>query len=203
MSDSPREKPSPASPTRIFALGWLMSRAFTSNRVAAVLAYPLCVLVLIPYALRGHLYETADHNGMVVFGRYSLLADMTIMLAVVFPVGVGWGLLGGAVGGTIFLIASIVVVVLLAIGALSMGGGMSAQQPTGPEAPKGARFLIAALAQRPGTSFSALQLGLRLTNSAPSGAVMVAVAAHERLLQGYLGLGFTRGRGNRVYRVAP
>lgn len=190
--------PRPAPPRRFFAITWLMCRAFAPNRLLAVLAYPLGLLILVPYAARRHLYESADRNGLVVFGPFSLIKDTLIIAAVMAPFFVlfSWASgIWGPTGSLVFLVAltSILLAGLFAFGSSSMG------VPVGRETPKGDRYQIAALAQRPGTRLSALQLALQLRDSLPPGAVLVAVADNDRLLEAYTRLGFTHGGGRRVF----
>lgn len=178
-----------------------MCRAFAPNRLLAVLAYPLGLLILIPYAVRRQLFETADRNGMVVFGRFSMVKDTVILAVVMSPLlvlnawaPIAWSPLSGLV--VLLVVTGLLLVGFLVLGSSSMG------VPVGRETPKGDRYQIAALAQRPGTRLSAMQLALRLRDSLPVGAVLVAVADNDRLLESYLRLGFTRGRGRRVHWIA-
>lgn len=175
-----------------------MCRAFASNRFLAVLAYPLGLLILIPYAVRRQLFETDDRNGMVVFGPFSMVKDAVILAVVMSPLivvnvwaPIAWGPLSGLV--VLLVVTGFLLVGFLVLGSSSMG------VPVGRETPKGDRYQIAALAQRPGTRLSAMQLALRLRDSLPVGAVLVAVADNDRLLESYVRLGFSRGRGRRVY----
>lgn len=182
----------------MFALTWLMCLAFAPNRFLAALACPLGLLILTPYAVRRQFFETADRHGMVVFGPFSMVKDSVILAVAMSPVFVvnvwapiTWGPISGLVVLLVltgFLLAGLVVL-----------GSSSTGIPVGRETPRGDRYQIAALAQRPGTRISAIQLALRLRNSLPVGAVLVAVAHSDRLLEGYVRLGFTRGAGRRVY----
>ena len=167
--------PRPAPPRRFFALAWLMCRAFAPNRLLAVLAYPLGLLMLVPYAVRRQLYGTSDRNGLVVFGPFSLVKDALIIAAVMAPFFVlfSWASdFWGLIGGLVFLVAltSILLAGLFAFGSSSMG------VPVGRETPKGDRYQIAALAQRPGTRLSAIQLALQLWRRIRDWASLTAVA---------------------------
>lgn len=190
--------PSPATLVRVPALAWLMSQAFASNRIMAYLSVPVAVLILLPYALRRQVYESADGNGMVIFGPYRLGRDVAILAALLLP-ALGlylWVLVSLGPGYASVLWA--VVMGLLGIGLAGIGRG-SMVMPTGPETPEGDRWQIAGLAQRPGTRLSALPLALRLRDSAPVGTVVVAVAQNDRLLEGYKRLGFTEGKERRIF----
>ena len=182
----------------MFALTWLMCLAFAPNRFLAALACPLGLLILIPYAVRRQLFETDDRHGMVVFGPFSMVKDAVILAVVMSPLivvnalaPIAWGPLSGLVG--LLVLTGFLLVGFLVLGSSSMG------VPVGRETPKGDRYQIAALAQRPGTRLSAVQLALRLRDSLPVGAVLVSVADNDRLLESYVRLGFSRGRGRRVY----
>lgn len=180
-----------------------MCLAFTKNRVGAVLAYPVCVLIVSAYIPRGQVYETPDRHGMVIFGPYRLLVELaagtliflTLLLAGFFLIPI----LGPATMGVVAIVFSLV----LGVGITQMGSAAMAATPVGTETPRGDRFQAAALAQRPGTRLSALLLTKRLLDSLPAGTIAVAAAADDRLLQAYERFGFTRGESRRVYRVAP
>ena len=105
-----------------------------------------------------------------------------------------WGPISGLV--VLLVLTGFLLAGFLVLGSSSMG------VPAGRETPRGDRYQIAALAQRPGTRLSAIQLALQLRDSLPTGAMLVAVADNDRLLEGYVRLGFTRGRGRRVHWIA-
>lgn len=182
----------------MFPLTWLMCHAFARNRFLAVLACPMGLLILIPYAVRRQLYETADRTGMVVFGPFSMVKDTVILAVAMSPLivlnawaPIAWGPLSGLV--VLLVLTGFLLVGFLVLGSSSMG------VPAGGETPKGVRYQIAALAQRPGTRLSALQLALRLRDILPPGSVLIAFADNDRLLNGYTRLGFTNGQGRWVY----
>lgn len=195
--------PVPVRPFRIFALAWLMSRAFSSNSVMAVLAFPLALLTLVPYATRRQLYETQDRNGMVVFGRLSTVTDVAILIVLILPVCILLGFVISAVDPVPALVIGLVVLILFIFGLIGLSDGVPNTKLVDRTTPKGPRIQVAALAQRPGTRLSALQLALQLRDSAPSGSVLVAVAANDRLLHGYQRLEFSRGTARRVHWAAP
>ncbi|GAA1119108.1 hypothetical protein GCM10009650_24310 [Nesterenkonia jeotgali] len=164
----------------------------------AYLSVPVAVLILLPYAIRRQVYESADGNGMVIFGPYRLGRDFAILAAILLPVLTLYFWVMVTFGPTHASVLWAVVMGLLGIGLAGIGRG-SMGMPTGSETPEGDRWQIAGLAQRPGTRLSALPLALRLRDSAPAGTVVVAVAQNERLLAGYKRLGFTGGKDRRVY----
>lgn len=194
--------PAPVGVGSVFSMGWLMSRAFARNGVMAVLAYPLAVLTLVPYAGRRQLYRTDDGDGAVVFGPYRPAADAVLAVLLVLPIFAAQWLLPMWIGPGFGLGLGAVLVILVVAGVVALGGS-TLTLPAGPETPKGDRWQVAGLAQRPGTRLSALQLALRLRETVPSGAILVAVAANDRLLTGYKRLGFSEGRQQRVYWEAP
>ncbi|WP_216692967.1 hypothetical protein [Dietzia psychralcaliphila] len=185
------------------ALAWLVARAYTRSRPAAALAWAAALATIAPYVLRRAVYESADRDGMVIFCRYRPVLDVVVatVLGLAF-FGLGFGafvaefdhrplvlvVLGGILG------------VVLA-GARLMSGGLSPTDAVGPDTPDGRRWAIMALAQRPGTRYSALLLTRRLISSLPAGDVVVAVAADELLAGAYARFGLTRTAGRRVHRV--
>ena len=99
---------------------------------------------------------------------------------------------------------------MLVYAALLVGAVIALVQPggttlsaSGPETPKGDRWMVAALAQLPGTRMTAVMLARRLIEQAPPGSIIVAAAATDALLARYVRAGFTAGRARRVYRVVP
>lgn len=200
MGSTPEMAPAPM--LRVFSLAWLMARAFASNRVLAVVAYPMSLMSLVPYAVRRQLYETRDRDAMVVFGPYSLIKDAVVLFAVLIPFFVAWGSVMGYLPRLVPQVVVLVVAVVILAGVIILGGG-SMGLPVGRETPKGERYQVAGLAQRPGTRFSGIQLAMRLSETLAPGSVLVASAASDRLVQQYQGLGFQRGKAHRVYWVAP
>lgn len=84
---------------------------------------------------------------------------------------------------------------------LQLATSAGALTVTGRETPKGDRWLVAAMAQAPGTSLIAVLLTRRLIAALPAGSIVVATAASGQLLLRYLSLGFTQGKGKRVHLV--
>lgn len=124
-----------------------------------------------------------------------------------FPVSaaIAWGWLAAAgallqlgAGGVLLIIGLLVVAPVAVV--LSMSRTLP-RSPVGKETPPGSRWLVANLAQKPGTEMSAVLLTRALIRTVPRGSVLVATAASEPRADDYQRLGFTRGRGRRVYRV--
>ncbi|WP_150462940.1 hypothetical protein [Nesterenkonia ebinurensis] len=172
--------------------------AFAPNRIMAYFSVPVAMMILLPYAIRRQVYESADGNGMVIFGPYRLVRDMAILVVLFLPALVLYFWVMVRFGPIYASILWAVGMGLLGIGLAGIGRG-SMVMPTGSETPEGDRWQIAGLAQRPGTRLSALPLALRLRDSAPAGTVVVAAAQNDRLLAGYKRLGFTEGKDRRVY----
>ncbi len=192
--------PDPSPVRNVFSLGWLMSLGFGRSSARAVCAYPMSVLTVLVYLIRGHVYETADGDGMVIFGRYRLWLDSLIVGVAFAPLALLYVWL---ISVTDALSAGLVWAAFMGLifGGVAAMGQSSVGFPTGPETPDGERWQIAGLAQRPGTRLSALQLGRALVEATPSGAVVVAAAADDRLVAAYQRFGFKRGRNRRVYKV--
>lgn len=178
-----------------------MSRAFTPNQLVAVAAVPTAVVSLVPYLVRRAVYESGDGNGMVIYARHRPILDLVLAVPsgavllsglwafVTFAVGFGPG--GVVVGwGTVAFVL---------IGGLAMTSTSNYVTATGPETPPGDRFIMMGLAQRAGTTTSALLLARTLIRRTPSGAVVVTRAANNALADGYERLGFTRGTETRLY----
>ncbi|MCS5724154.1 hypothetical protein N1028_06010 [Herbiconiux sp. CPCC 203407] len=189
-----------------------MAEAFTDSRPAAVLATPAAVVSLAPYALRGVLWEAADGDGMVLFGRHRAALDAALAVGLVLTgsvIGIGVLVLIASAAGPVGLLVALAILLVL-FGLVGIGGLLllsaspSALTTTvGRETPGGHRWSAVALAQRPGTRLSALLLARSLVARVPAGDVVVAVAGTPELAAGYERLGFARGRGARVHLVVP
>ncbi|GAA1188349.1 hypothetical protein [Nesterenkonia xinjiangensis] len=190
----------PAPLHRVFILSWIMARAFTRHRPGAIMAYPLSLLIVGFSALRRQLYESSDGHGMVVFGRFRLLHEIIagVLLALLFMAALV--LVVGNDGPMGIGLAALLWLPFI-VGLWQMSAGSLSATPTGPETPVGERWQVAALAQRPGTSMSALLLTRNLMGTLPRGAVAVAAADDDDLLAACERFGFTRGKGRRVFRV--
>lgn len=102
--------------------------------------------------------------------------------------------------GSTVLLTGPLVWLFLGAGVFAMSGG-AMTMPVGSETPHGERWAVSGLAQLPGTRMSGLLLARSLTEHAPAGAVIVAVAATDHHLRAYKALGYTEGRSRRVYRI--
>lgn len=192
--------PTPAPTCRLFALAWLMSEAFTKHQPGAILAYPVCLLTVGIYLPRKQVYETADGNGMVIFGRFRIRNEVGAAALLFLAVMAAVVLLGTTIGPWGISLTTLVWAPF-ALGLTQLNSGALSMTPVGPETPPGARWQVAALAQRPGTRLSALLLTRRLLATLPRGAVAVAAAADDRLLDAYERFGFIRGKAKRVYLI--
>lgn len=195
----------PAPIHRLFAVAWLISRAYSRNPVQAVAVMPWALFIVVPYVLRRAVYESDDRNGVVFFGRYRPILDVVLAILLTLVTMVVLTRLDDVSGGRLFAlhVPLLVVIAFLAYGAAGiLRGAGSLASVTGPETPSGDRYAMMALSQRPGTRLSALGLARRLIQGLPEGSVIVAAAADEALARRYERLGFTRGEGLRVYRVA-
>lgn len=102
------------------------------------------------------------------------------------------------------LLPVLAVVVWLGVGAvvvLVCNGAGSALTIVRSGRPRGQRWVIATLAQRPGTRLSAVLLARDLMAQLPVSAVLVSAAGSQQFLDHYLRLGFTEGRNRRVHRI--
>jgi hypothetical protein len=189
------------------AAAWLVSSAFVckrwQSRLLTLVGWPVFALTLLPAVVLGGAYWR-ERNGLVLLYRWRPLADVLLIIvaivaAIVCAVAamVWWaGFVVLVVLGVVWFDAGVIVVVICK-------GVDSAATVVGRGTPKGQRWVIAALAQRPGTRLTAVLLAKDLVAKLPSGAVLVAAAADEGLLARYVGLGFTAGYKRRVHRVIP
>lgn len=185
---------------------WVMARAYSSSRVAAVVAVALTFMMVLGYALRRGAYLSQDRNGVVFFTRNRPALDAVISTALMLAAILGLSSIAGAGGPLPHLVSATLLVIpflwLALGGAVFATSGGLAWSVTGPETPHGQRWAVAGLAQLPGTSMSGLLMARRLVTQAPPGAIVVAAAASDAHLRAYLTLGFTEGRRRRVYKIA-
>lgn len=197
----------PAPLTRAPALAWLMAHAHARNRPLAVLAYPIALATTLTYAFRAGVYESEDRNGMVIVARWRLGKDLLILLSVIAA-----GVLGLVVLAAVLILVHPLLgpatVALLATGsaagALVLARGQKTATPISKDTPTtGDRWQIAALAQRPGTRYSAMLLTRHVIDQVvPAGDVLVASAGDNTLEQAYIRAGFTPLGRKRLYKIA-
>jgi hypothetical protein len=160
-------------------------------------------LVLLPAVVLGGAYWR-ERDGLVLLYRWRPLADFLVIVGAIVAAMVcavaaiiWWaGFVPSVALGVVWFYASVTVA------AICNGVG-SAATVVGRGTPKGQRWVLAALAQRPGTRLTAVLLAKDLVEKLPSGAVLVAAAADEDLLARYLRLGFTEGHKRRLHRIIP
>ena len=202
---SPEERPRPSTLRDLPRAAWISARASTPNRPLAVLSVPIYAFSIVPMTLRGGLYLDESRTGTVLFARRRPIRDGLVIglwTAAAFVLWVASILIVDAV---VMLLLGMLVYAALLVGAviaLVQPGGTTLSA-SGPETPKGDRWMVAALAQLPGTRMTAVMLARRLIEQAPQGSIIVAAAASDALLARYVRAGFTRGRARRVYRVLP
>lgn len=199
------QRPRPSQ--RILRAAWIMARAFTPHRSVAVIALPWTLLAVLPATIRRGLFLDATRTGMVLLTPLSLTRDLLILLPIMMSapmIALGAFMVGDLLG--IFPVLLGLVALLVAVG--SVGGLFllprpgTSSVPFGPETPPGPRWEIAALAQLPGTRFTAVQTARRvLATVPPAGAVIVASANTPALFRHYQRFGFTGGPKRRVHRV--
>jgi len=189
------------------AAAWLVASAFVhkrwQSRLLTLVGWPVFALVMLPAVLLGGAYWR-DRNGLVLLYRWRPFADTLVIIVAIVAAIVGavaaiiwWvGFIPLVALGVVWFYASVIVVVICK-------GVGSAATVVGPGTPKGQRWVIAALAQRPGTRMTAVLLAKDLVAKLPSGAVLLAAAADGGLLARYVRLGFTAGHKRRVHRFIP
>lgn len=196
--------PRPAEFRRLLPLAWLSARAFTANRLAAGLVVPCMVFLLAPYMVRGAVFESCDHHGLVVVARHrpalSQTLTCTLVLLAIAPLVPAYVAVLGTPQGPLILMAA-EVLALASLWPLTRLLQVQPSRTVGPETPTGTRYEIANLAQCPGTRMSAILLAKELISSLPEGSILVAAARNDELLKKYVRVGFTQGEERRVYRV--
>ncbi|WP_146080129.1 hypothetical protein [Pseudoclavibacter sp. RFBG4] len=202
---SAQVRPRPSTVRDLPRAAWISARASTPNVPLAVLSVPIYAFSILPMTLRGGLYLDRTRTGTVLFERRMPILDGFVVALVTIAAFVLWVsciLVFDAT--TVLLLGFSIYAVLLAgaVIALVQPGGTTLSA-SGPETPKGDRWMVAALAQLPGTRLTAVMLARRLIEHAPAGSVLVAAAATDALLERYVRAGFTAGRARRVYRLAP
>ncbi len=202
---SPDEAPRPSTVRDLPRAAWISARASTPNVPLAVLSVPIYAFSILPMTLRGGLYLDESRTGTVLCARRRPILDGLVVGLVTAAAFVLWV-------ACILLFDTMLVLLLgmLVYAALLVGAVIALVQPggttlsaSGPETPKGDRWMVAALAQLPGTRMTAVMLARRLIEHAPPGSVLVAAAATDALLERYVRAGFTAGRARRVYRLVP
>lgn len=195
-------------------------RVRVARRAAAVVVLSLSFVAVVMAWMRRALYAGSDGRSMLVVKRRSLLGGLG-PAAVLFAVLVFTGplvLLAGlwvaiAVSSRAVLywataivtgVSWVVIVwtllgaVLILVGSLRRGVGVS---PVGEETPDGERWVVESFAARAAADgASAFLLAGRTLKALPPGRVLVAVARTTSLQDGYVRLGFERGKQNRVFR---
>lgn len=200
----------PARLAELAGAAWLMSRAFTTGRAAAAIAWFASLVTLIPFLIRRAVYLSPDGDGLVIVCRRRPALDVALSLLVVVAgyllIGMVFLAMDALLGQTLVslgltaLLCGLVLLLLL-VGAALLGGNLSSTVGRG--TPRGRRWVVAALTQRPdGAPLSALLLVRRALRELPRpGDVIVAVAADDALRTKYLRAGFSAGTGRRVHRI--
>lgn len=181
-----------------------MASAYSTHRAAAIISFPVYVISILPGILRRGAYWSDDRAGFVIVQRHRPVADTLIICGVTAAV---LGILAVALSmlpplpqlvSASVLAAWYTAVVVIILRRRTPGGSA---RLVGPETPRGQRWAVTSLAQRPGTRLTALLLTRRLIGTLPDGAVVVATADNDRLAAAYARLGFTQGPKRRVWHM--
>ncbi len=181
---------------------WIAARACTPNVVTAWLSVPVYGFSILPMTVRGGLYLDGTRTGTVLFARRRPVLDGLLIAGVTLGAFGLWVASILLLDEAVLLAAGMCVYLLFLVGsviALVQPGGTTLSA-SGPETPKGDRWMIAALAQLPGTRLTAVILAKQLLERVPAGGIVVAAAATDPLRDAYVRAGFTAGGGRRVYR---
>lgn len=201
----PQARPRPSTLLDLPRAAWISARASTPNVPLAVLSVPIYAFSILPMTLRGGLHLDSTRTGTVLFARRRPILDGLVVALVTVAAFVLWVVCTLVFDTTTVLLLGFSIYAVLLLGAviaLVQPGGTTLSA-SGPETPKGDRWMVAALAQLPGTRLTAVLLARRLIEHAPAGSVLVAAAATDALLERYVRAGFTAGRARRVYRLVP
>ena len=194
-----------APASRAFSLAWLMGLAFSHNRAAAIVAFPVALMTIVACMLRRGVYATRDRNGMVILVRWSPLADIIAACVIITLTYVAIGVVAAVAFLAWVPLGLIIVgtsVLWILAGAVIFASGAQTLSPVCEATPEGlGRWHVSALAQRPGTRLSALLLLRQLVGAVPPGHVLVASAGSDDLLNSYVRLGFTSGSKRRVFKI--
>lgn len=193
----------------------ITARAFGKTALRAVLVWPILFLGMLGSWPFGRVYLSPERDGTVTIrprGWRSLTTGAVWLVLVCVATGIIGvvTLAAGEVGrvallvlrgvGSIIAAWIFLALIVLVIGARNRRG--VSFKEVGPETPRGVRYSVTALAQLPGTSFSALDTAQVAISELPEASVAVACAANERLKRVYVERGgFTAGDGLRIYMV--
>lgn len=197
----------PRPSRRILRAGWIMARAFTPHPVIAVLALPWTMLAALPGAISGGLFLDPTRTGMVLLAPVNVTRDLLLLLPVLLcspVITIAALLVADSLNAlpVLFVVVGVLVVATCVGVAFLLPKRGTSWVPFGPETPPGPRWEIAALAQLPGTRFTAVQLAQRaLATVPPAGAVVVATANTPALFEQYQRFGFTGGPQRRVHHI--
>ncbi|WP_402843750.1 hypothetical protein [Microbacterium sp. GXS0129] len=184
------------------------------SRLKAVMLWLGMFLSTVMIATHGKVYVSEDGNGTVAIRRLGLWAylimlsvvpmvlvvvfGVTFFIALVWPIGAIYVPL---VASAMLLLLTAWVLAGLIITLQGRPTGASIRE-VGRETPKGCRYGIGNLAQRPGTRWSALFLVRDAIAEMPAGSVLCAVAGSAELQDVYVRRGgLSAGKRLRVYRV--
>lgn len=175
---------------------WVAAAAFTKpSHTRAVLAFPLMLWTFTLAALQGGVCLSPDRNGTVLIYRHRLWLNVLITVLLVTVPAMTLAVLAVATNSPALLnLITVGLWVFLAgvvVGVLAVGPNRAVFTfSAGSGTPRGRRWLITAVAQRPGTTMSATQTALRRIRELPSGDVLVVIAGNQALAARYQRLGF-------------
>ncbi len=210
-------------PLQVPAATWITARAFSRNRLVAVLGLAGAAAAVLIGALRGAAYIDADRTGFVVVQPRShvrtagtlvvlLLAGLVVLVAVETALVVGPGLLPALL---VLLVVLPAIALSAGVFAVSLAAGLESsgtpKRPTGSLrallalAPTARIWEVTSVAQLPGTRTRA---ALAMTREVVAARlrpddVLVVQAGTPRLRAGYLRLGFAPGPGDLVVHRVP
>lgn len=168
-----------------------------------LLGWPVYLLTLLPAVVLGGAYWR-DRDGLVLVHRWRPVSDVCVVSsAMVLAVVVGMSAITWSAGSAVVVAVLVLWFDLGLVVLLGCHGAGSFVSAVGRGTPSGSRWFIGGLAQRPGTSLTALLLARDLVARLPAGSVLVASAGNQDPLERYVRSGFTATTRRRVHRVVP
>lgn len=164
----------------------------------------MLLTVSVAAARRG-LFVNDAQTGTFTLVRKSIVADivlsLTILAVLLAAIIAPLVMLGSSVFDWL-TVAALVLLVPIIMYFFARKQSPTMSSPISLDTPAGKRYVLGSLAQIPGTyGISTLALARSAMQNLAPGSVVVAVAATDELLAGYVKLGFTEDAERRVYKV--
>jgi len=211
VSPSHDESDQPVGGGYLWRAAWVVAKASAGGTGWAIAAFPA---IMFTFAVQGarEVHLSSARTGVFMLTPYrpwrSVMRLFGLSAALLVPAVAAmvclkiWpvlsvALLTLAIAGLTF--AMLMTVPLSGLSILLRIGVPSS--PIGAETPRGPRVVLSALAQLPDSGGSVVFEVRSAVRDLPRGTVVVAVAQTEELARSYTRLGFSRGKGKRVFLI--